>query len=484
MSVMVLGTASHVGKSTIVAAICRVLANRGVQAAPFKAQNMSLNSWVTRDGGEIGIAQAVQAWAARLEPEVAMNPILLKPKGDATSQVVLMGRPYKDVPIREYYQETPFLLETAVAAARSLIGRYGHIVTEGAGGAAEVNLYPRDIPNTLMAKELGHPVVLVADIERGGVFAQVVGTLVLLPPEVRQMVIGVIVNKFCGDPDLFAGGVRDLERLTGVPVLGVLPVADVGLPSEDSLSLADKNPGASPIRIAVLRLPRISNFTDFELLERGASVVYVTPGEPLGEYDAVIIPGTKNTTGDLDVIRSSGADRQILAARGAGVPVIGICGGYQILGRRISDSGIESAKGEYEGLGLLDVTTRFDQYAKMTRQVRRRSSRVPPILSRIEEVTGYEIHMGETVRGGDREAFDGDGAVSADGLVIGTYLHGLFHDPGVVAAFLGFLSARRGLVPGEQGGNPPEDLYDRLADLFAAHIHMDPVLACFRTEDS
>ncbi len=276
MSLLVIGTASHVGKSTVVAALCRVLTNRGIRVAPFKSQNMSLNSFITRDGAEIGIAQAMQALAARVEPDADMNPILLKPKGEMVSQVVLMGRPWKDVRISEYYQETDYLLSVAVASAHRLLEKFGHIVAEGAGGAAEINLYSRDIANIRIERELRLPVLLVADIERGGVFAQLYGTLSLLPEDIRPRVMGVIINKFRGDPALFEEGVHIIEDLCGIPVLGILPVFSIPLPSEDSLSLGDKRTRNLPVKIGIIRLPRISNFTDFERLEPYAAVDYLT----------------------------------------------------------------------------------------------------------------------------------------------------------------------------------------------------------------
>ncbi len=385
---MVVGTSSHVGKSITVAAICRCLVHRGISVAPFKSQNMSLNSFVTADGGEIGIAQAMQAWAARLSPTTDMNPVLLKPKGDCVSQVVLFGHPYKDVPIAEYYAETPFLLSEAVAAFGRLMQEYGQVVAEGAGGAAEVNLYDRDIANTLLAEALKIPLILVADIERGGVFAQVYGTLKLLPEPIRPLVRGIIINKFRGDPAIFESGIRIIEDLTGIPVLGVVPYFSIPLPSEDSLSIADKVHRDLPVRIAVIRFPHVSNFTDFELLEQYASVEYVPCGVPLAGYDCIILPGTKNTIDDLAALRAAGMDRELLAAQENGVPVIGICGGYQMLGKTLVDEGFESKAGVYPGLGLLDCTTRFASYSKNTTQVRRRAAPVPPILSSMGEVTG------------------------------------------------------------------------------------------------
>jgi adenosylcobyric acid synthase len=472
---MILGTASHVGKSTVVAAICRLLSDSGHSVAPFKSQNMSLNSYVTRDGAEIGIAQAMQAFAARVEPRAEMNPVLLKPKGDRCSQVVLMGRPYRDVAIADYYRETGALLERALEAYDRLAAEHECIVVEGAGGAAEGNLYGRDIANVRLAERLGLPIVLVADIERGGVFAQVCGTIALLPRDVRPLVRGVIVNKFRGDPALFEDGVAILEELSGVPVLGVLPYAELGLPSEDSLSIADKRTGDHPVRIAVVRFPRISNFTDFEALEARAAVDYVRPGAPLDGYDCVILPGTKNTMEDLALLHASGGAAEIVRAREAGVPVIGICGGYQMLGSEVIDEGIEDRVGALPGLGLLPVTTRFRAYEKTTRQSERDARLVGPILSRMGSVAGYEIHMGETERGpGTGPAFGDDGAVSGDGLVIGTYLHGLFQNPSAVDGLLSYLHELRGIAYEPVADDDP---YARLAALAADHLDVERLLA-------
>lgn len=476
---MVLGTASHVGKSTIVAALCRSLVNRGYRVAPFKSQNMSLNSFVTKNGSEIGIAQAMQAIAAKLEPEADMNPVLLKPKGDAISQVVLLGRPYKDVAISDYYKETDYLLGIAVESADRLKAKYGHIVVEGAGGAAEVNLYARDIANIRLAETLRLPIILVADIERGGVFASIHGTLQLLPPGVRDLVKGIIINKFRGDPGIFSPGTRIIEDLAGIPVLGIIPFCYIPLPSEDSLSLGDKKAGRYPVRIAIIRLPHISNFTDFELLEQHASVHYVAPGEPLDGYDCVIIPGTKNTIEDLLELQRSGGAENLKKARGAGIPILGICGGYQMLGRELHDSGFESREGVYQGLGFLSGVTKFISYEKNTTQVRHRAKQVPPILSAIGDVTGYEIHMGITDRRDDREAFDNEGAVSADGLVIGTYMHGLLSNPTVINALLSYLYEKKGEPFSKLAETAKVDPYDQLALHFEEHVDMNKVIDIF-----
>jgi adenosylcobyric acid synthase len=481
MSIFVMGTASHVGKSVTVAAICRCLVRRGIPVAPFKSQNMSLNSYVTPEGGEIGMAQAMQAHAAKVPPHTDMNPVLLKPKGDCISQVVLNGRPWKDVPIADYYRETPYLLTKALESYNRLAAAYGQVVVEGAGGAAELNLYDRDIANTLLAQSLHLPVILVADIERGGVFAQVYGTLSLLPEDIRPLVKGIIINKFRGDPSIFALGVTKIEELCSVPVVGVIPYFAFPLPSEDSLSLGDKRMGGGGVRIAVIRLNRISNFTDFELLEQHAAVDYVQPGTPLDGYDCVILPGTKNTIDDLKALREAGTGHELIRVRNAGVPVIGICGGYQMLGKTLIDAGFESAAGTYPGFGLLDCTTYFTSYEKNTTQVTRAACPVPPILSAMGTVTGYEIHMGTTEPGTCREALEGDGLASDDGLVFGTYMHGIFQNPAAANALLSYLHTKKGLpfipIPAVIA-----DPYDSLADLFEEYVDMDTIVALLNSK--
>ncbi|MBR1368671.1 cobalamin biosynthesis protein CobQ [Methanocalculus chunghsingensis] len=475
MSLLVLGTASHVGKSITVAGICRALSDRGYTVTPFKAQNMSLNSYVTGDGAEIGIAQAMQATAARREPSADMNPILLKPKGESISQVIVLGKPFKDLPIREYYRETDALLEIAVSAYERLYDETGSVICEGAGGAAELNLYDRDIANIRLADRLKIPIILVADIERGGVFAQLYGTMELLPPNIRRLVAGVIINKFRGDPGIFESGIGMIEDICGVPVLGLVPYTDLQLPSEDSLSLNDKRASSSPIRIAIIHLPRISNFTDFESLERGASVEYVRPGKSLEPYDCVIIPGTKNSVEDLEILREKGTIQEIKRAHERGIPVIGICGGYQMLGELIIDDAIESDNARvYNGIGLLPVETRFSEYKKTTIQVTRRAEPIGPILSGIGEVRGYEIHMGETRRKGGNEAFFGEGASSDDGMVFGTYLHGLFQNRSAVLALLTYLYERKGLSYSEEIHIDP---YEQLARHFEKHLDMEAIIA-------
>lgn len=469
MSLMILGTASHVGKSITTTAICRILTNHGYRVAPFKSQNMSLNSYVTPSGDEIGIAQAVQALASRAMPSAEMNPILLKPKGGGESQIVLLGKPFRDVRIGDYYAETGYLLNIALQAFWKLQDTHEMIVIEGAGGAAECNLYDRDIANILLAQQLRLPIILVADIERGGVFAQVLGTLMLLPEHIRQNVKGIIINKFCGDYQLFEDGKTFLEEKSGIPVLGVIPYFDIPLPSEDSLSIKDKKARNSGIRIAVIHLPKISNFTDFELLEQHAAVEYIQPGALLSSFDCIIIPGTKNTITDLHYVHESGCAEQIYAAHTAGIPIIGICGGYQMLGETITDSGCESAEGIYRGLGLLHITTAFTGYEKKTVQVTRSPQKHSPILRRMGSVSGYEIHTGDTSVGHCKRAFDDEGAVSDDGQVFGTYMHGLFLNRNAVDALLSYLSEKKGTeyIPDNSARTLYDDtVYDTVAQMY------------------
>jgi len=469
--VMVLGCASHVGKSVVATALCRIFARRGVDVVPFKSQNMSLNSWVTREGGEMGIAQAIQAWAAGLEPSVHMNPILLKPKGDAVSQVVVQGRPFADVSAGEYYMSVDEMMQFVLDSVQRL-SSHELMVIEGAGGAAEINLYERDIANIRIARTLKPTIILVGDIERGGVFASLYGTWMLLPEDIRPLVKGFIINKLRGDPTLLGEGPRMIEELTGMRFLGVLPYTRLNIPSEDSVSIEDKQKSSrADVDIAVIRLSRISNFTDFEPLEKVASVRYVELHERLGSPDVVILPGTKNTVDDLAELWSSGMAEQVLDAVRRGIPVIGICGGYQMLGRRIIDVGVEGEAGIHEGLGLLDVSTVFDAYEKRTVQVEKTITGDGPILGRVRgmRVRGYEIHMGKTTS--KRPAFEDDGCISEDGLVIGTYLHGLFDNACMVDALVHHVCEKKGIPP--VCAPSDDDPFDELARLFEEHIDMD-----------
>ncbi|MBE0524562.1 MAG: cobyric acid synthase [Methanosarcinales archaeon] len=478
---MILGTGSHVGKSVIVTALCRIFAETGINVAPFKAQNMSLNSWITTNGDEIGIAQAIQAKACGIEPTADMNPVLLKPKGDRQSQVIILGKPYADRTAGDYYESIDDMIKVVESAYYRLAGQYDMVIIEGAGGAAEINLYERDIVNIGTARLLKPPIILVGDIERGGVFASIYGTLKLLPDDIAQLVKGIIINKFRGDPAILEPGLKELEEITGVHVLGVIPYTDLSIPSEDSVSIADKkhifNNGF--VDIAILRLPRISNFTDFEPLEPLSNIRYVELDEDIGQPDALIIPGTKNTIDDLQAIKESGTYHRIYELVKAGIPIIGICGGYQMLGKTITDSGIEggSAAG-VDGLGLLDVSTSFGEYKKQTIQTRKKVTGDGPILGRItgQNVSGYEIHMGDTWLHEDKPAFSDDGCIDRSGLIWGTYLHGLFENENVRDAFLDFLYSKRGIsYLNIKAGINYQDPYHKLARHFLTHVDMDAI---------
>ncbi len=470
-NLMVIGTSSHVGKSILVTALCRSF-SRKYRVAPFKAQNMSLNSWITQNGEEIGIAQAIQAKAAGVEPTADMNPVLLKPKGSHISQVIILGKPFADKRAGEYYDSIDGMMAVVTGAYNRLASAHDMIIIEGAGGAAEINLYSRDIVNIGIARAVKPHIILVGDIERGGVFASIYGTLQLLPEDIRSLVFGMIINKFRGDIRLLEPGILQLEELTGLPVLGVIPYTDIKLPSEDSVSIKDKTGNGHPVKIAIIRLPHISNFTDFEPLEKYADIRYIEPGDALDEPDAIILPGTKNTMDDLKELRSKGLDKQIVAESKKGTPVIGICGGYQMLGNEIIDTGVEGTGGacSIKGLGLLDVTTRFLDYKKQTRQVEKSVTGDGAILGQLKggKVRGYEIHMGET--DGGEPAFGDDGSVSKNGLVIGTYLHGLFENENVRTSFLGYLYKQKGIIFKNKDDG---DSIEELARFIEEHVNME-----------
>lgn len=448
-TLMVVGTTSFAGKTLTVAALCRIFRNAGFSVAPFKAQNMSLNSTVTRDGREISRAQAVQAMAAGVEPTSDMNPILLKPMGNGVSQVVLFGQPWGDVSAGDYYRS--FVEEKGRKAVREALSRLAEqfdiIVLEGAGSPAEINLADRDIANLWAANAADADVILVADIERGGVFASIYGTLKLIEPKYQRRVKGVIINKFRGDERLLESGINEIERLTGVPVIGVVPFfEDLHLPEEDSQGLQTLRPGGLA-DVVVLRLPRISNFTDFQPLELDSrvSVRYITRPEELGSPDAIIVPGTKSTVDDLLWLRKQGFDA-IKKFKGK-IPIIGICGGFQIMGEKIIDKCEDRVDGsEYRGLGLLKVKTTFESYEKKTLQVTGKIAADKGFFTDMAGtvVSGFEIHMGTTtLSDGAETVFIGrgmdNGAVDPDYMTFGTYLHGLFDAPEFREAFIKFI---------------------------------------------
>ena len=493
-TLMVQGTASSVGKSVITAALCRILRQDGWNVAPFKAQNMSLNSFVTQDGLEMGRAQVVQAEAACVEPSVEMNPILLKPEGDNRSQVIVMGKPIDTLPAREYFELKEQLWSAVTDSLGKLSAQYDVVVIEGAGSPAEVNLKDHDIVNMRVAQHLRAPVLLVADIDRGGVFASIVGTLELLTPEERTLVKGLIINKFRGDLSLLTPGLEWIEQRTGVKVLGVIPYYhDIYIAEEDSVSLERRRHMKAQsdfvLDIAVIGLPHISNFDDFDPLEQeeGVRLRYVEANDSLGEPDLIILPGTKSTIADLEYLKSWAIGEEVARRAKQGTPVIGICGGYQMLGELVHDPDhVESNQSQMKGLGLLPVTTTFVP-SKSTHQVRGKVISRSGLLQSAQglPITGYEIHMGHTNQNGldapllieersTRPCRSQDGATSADGNVLGTYVHGLFHNEGLRRAILKELARRKGVsLSLTNAVISKEEGYDRLADLVRGSLDMD-----------
>lgn len=441
-ALLVAGTTSDAGKSVVAAGLCRWLARQGVKVAPFKAQNMSLNSVVTPDGAEIGRAQAMQAAAAGIEPSAAMNPVLLKPGGDRTSQVVVRGRPVGEADAVGYRAYRDRLREVAVESLAELRSEYDAVICEGAGSPAEINLRAGDIANMGLARAADLPVLVVGDIDRGGVFASMYGTLALLEPEDQALVAGFVVNKFRGAPELLEPGLEMVRGLTGRPVHGVLPWLDgLWLDVEDSLALSvDRGPAQAPVggrslRVAVVRVPRISNFTDIDALtvEPGVDVRFVTGAHELDDADLVVLPGSRATVSDLAWLRERGLDRAIAERARRGLPVLGICGGYQMLARRIDDE-VESGAGSVDGLGLLPVGVRFAKEKTLGR---------PHGTAYGEDVVGYEIHHGVaeidwtgTATGAGTEAprpfLDG----CRSGSVWGTTWHGALENDAFRRAFL------------------------------------------------
>jgi cobyric acid synthase CobQ len=489
---MIQGTSSNAGKSVLTAALCRIMLQDGIRVAPFKSQNMSLNSFVTRDGGEMGRAQVVQAQACRLEPDVRMNPVLLKPNSDTGCQVIVRGRPVGNMRVGEYVAYKPEAFAVAKACYDSLAAEHDAIVLEGAGSPGEVNLKSHDIVNMRMARHAGSPVLVVGDIDRGGVFAAFVGTMEVLAPWERKLVAGWIVNRFRGDASLLGPALDYTLLHTGRPVLGVVPnLPSLGLPQEDSVefksgALDCRGDSAEPgVEIAVIDLPHISNFTDFDAL-RGESDVrlrIIRSAAELDGPDAVLIPGSKNTLGDLDYLRRSGlADRIERLAR-QGREIVGICGGFQILGREICDPlGIESAAGGASGLGLLGVDTVLAAEKTLTRTTALHAD------SGLE-VVGYEIHHGQTSIGAAEPMLtrpDGQavGAAGHDGHVWGTYLHGVFDADGFRRWFIDRLRTRRGMAPVGRvtAQYDIESALDRLADAVRQSIPMDKIYRLMRLQ--
>ncbi len=450
-AIMVVGTTSHAGKSLITTAICRILSRRGWRVAPFKGQNMALNSYVTSTGGEMGHAQAVQAWAAGVTPAIEMNPILLKPQGDMTSQVIIKGKALGTVGAVDYYQQYFNIGWQAIQESLEILSQeFDIIVCEGAGSPAEINLKHRDLTNMRVAKYLNASTILVVDIDRGGAFAHVIGTLELLEPEERDLIKGIVINKFRGQRSLLDSGIKWLEKRTNIPVVGVIPWINEAFPAEDSLSLLEQrsNKSTTDITIVIIRLPRISNFTDFEPLDAESSVKikYLNPYDRLGYPDAIIIPGSKTTISDLLVLQKSGMAEAIKNYQASGGTVMGICGGFQMLGEVLVDSqGLEGRQGEYRGLELLPLRTVITP-KKIARQ-RQLIANYP--LGNLP-VIGYEIHQGRTrVTKPDivKPLFnDYDlGFVNSYQSVWGNYLHGIFDNGPWRRSWLNILRKKRGL---------------------------------------
>ncbi|KGB80453.1 cobalamin biosynthesis protein CobQ [Rhodovulum sp. NI22] len=479
-ALMIQGAGSNVGKSLLVAGLCRAARRRGLRVAPFKPQNMSNNAAVTVDGGEIGRAQALQALACGLEPVSDMNPVLLKPESDVGAQVVVQGKRLTTTQAREYRTLKPQLLARVLESFHRLRASHDLVIVEGAGSPAEVNLRAGDIANMGFACAAHVPVVLVGDIDRGGVIAQIVGTRAVLPPGDNAMIAGFLINKFRGDVSLFDDGYALIADRTGWPGFGVLPFFPdaVRLPAEDALDLPRRARGQG-VRVVCLALSRIANFDDLDPLgqEPGVDLTLLGAGEVIpGDADLVILPGTKSTRGDLAFLRAQGWDVDLAAHVRRGGHVLGICGGYQMLGRVIRDPlGIEGAPGETPGLGLLDVATEMTADKRLTRVA-------ATCVATGADMQGYEIHIGRT-EGADRARpfahVDGapEGAVSADGRIVGSYLHGIFAGDGFRRAFLqGFGVAGGGL----SYGAVVEQTLDALADHMETHLDVPGLLALAR----
>ena len=470
--IMVQGTMSGAGKSLLVTALCRIFRQDGLSVAPFKSQNMALNSCITRDGLEMGRAQAAQAQAAGKEPDVRMNPILLKPSSDTGSQLIVNGEVRGHYAARDYFRMKKSLIPEILRAYDSLAAENDVIVIEGAGSPAEINLRQDDIVNMGFAELVDAPVLLVGDIDRGGVFAQLFGTVELLQAEERARIAGLVINKFRGDPEILRPGLSILEEKTGIPVLGVIPYTRADIDDEDSLSdkLLQKN-AHKMLDVAVIRLPRISNFTDFSPLEQhpAIGVRYVKDPHELGTPDLVILPGTKNTMGDLRWLRESGLETAILHLASSGCAVLGVCGGYQMLGETLSDpDGVEYG-GEMRGLGLLPCETVFAREKTRTRVSV--AVNEGPFAGTLLDC--YEIHMGKTKRHGGRpfgSFSDGREEGCVNGEVFGTYLHGLFDTGGLTDALAAHLAAKKGVDLKDARSESHFDYQERQIDLLAGEV--------------
>ena len=493
--IMIQGTMSNAGKSLTCAGLCRVFSQDGYRVRPFKSQNMALNSFVTPEGLEIGRAQAMQAEACGVEPSFAMNPILLKPTADASSQVIVNGRSIGNMTAREYFAFKESLIPEIEKAFRKLAAECDIIVIEGAGSPAEINLRHKDIVNMGLAEMVDAPVLLVGDIDRGGVFAQLLGTYLLLSESEKERLTGVIINKFRGDKTLLDPGIEMMKDKMPVPFVGVIPYTKLRLEDEDSLSerfLKQRPEEAAAIDICAIRLPWLSNFTDLDVFEQfaGVSVRYVSDVRDFGDPDLVVIPGSKNTIADLRWLRSSGMGEALRAYKEAGKPLFGICGGFQMLGEEVRDPlGVEEG-GTETGLGLLPISTVMAG-EKTTRQYRGTVADGGPLFPALTgmAVTGYEIHMGQTeISEADGnpvvEAFTSGSTGYRCGNVYGTYVHGFFDETGIAGAIVGALAARKGVTVETAGALSrrayKEREYDHLADVIRQNMDMEAVYAMLR----
>jgi adenosylcobyric acid synthase len=507
LTLMVQGTMSSVGKSLMVAALCRIFRQDGLSVAPFKAQNMALNSFATLDGREVGRAQAMQAEAAGIAVTVEMNPILIKPEAQTSAQIVVLGEPWARLPAREYWRRRAELWTVVTTALDSLRHRYDIVVIEGAGSPVELNLKSGDLVNMSIAKYAGSPVLLVGDIDRGGIFAQLLGTLALLESDELALVAGLIINKFRGDMKLFVDGVQILEERAKLPVLGVMPfIPDLNVADEDSVALDDRiiqmrRFSPQEIDIAVIRLPHISNFDDFDPLaaEDDVHVRFVDNAENLAQPDLVILPGTKTTVVDLQFLREKGLAARVVELALRGVPIFGICGGYQMLGMAIRDPmHTEADEDEVPGLGLLPMITLFEEN-KQTVQAHGYVLANRGLFASAHnlQVVGYEIHMGRSIfaqvgmagqtdnkdaalihvtqRGG-HEVDQPDGLQSENGLVAGTYFHGLFNNDALRHRLLANLAARKGAERASTGKRfDRTPMYDKLANTMRTHFDTEAI---------
>ena len=476
---------SGAGKSLLTAGLCRIMSRDGYRVAPFKSQNMALNSFITEEGLEMGRAQVMQAEAAGISPLVCMNPILLKPTDHTGSQVIVNGRVLGNMSARDYFSYKQNLIPDIIKAFRKLEELADVIVIEGAGSPAEINLRKNDIVNMGLASLVDAPVLLVGDIDRGGVFAQLLGTLMLLTEEEHKRVKGLIINKFRGDASLLDSGIAMLEKKGGIPVAGVIPYMDIQLEDEDSLTerFCKRKKGA--VDIAVIRYPRISNFTDFNVFEQlpDVSVRYAASVDALGQPDLIFLPGSKNTMSDLLWMRQNGLE-DVVKNRAGQIPVCGICGGYQMMGEQILDAESVEMGGSMEGMGLLPVVTEL-QREKIRRQVSGTINQMEGIFSALSGLAyeGYEIHMGISRRIHQEEP-DAAFMTGSSKNVCGTYIHGIFDRAEAAAALVGALADKKGIVLGQKTCMNYKDFkekqYDKLADILSEYLNMEDVYGMLR----